>query len=131
MPRGEKHAGGRPKGSKGKKTLDKEATRQLLREMVTAKMAPMIEAQIANAQGVKYLMARSKKGGQFKRVTEATAKAYADGMLSQEDDIIEVWEKDPNVSAFTDLMNRTIDKPIEQVQADVTGTIIYRWKAEE
>lgn len=121
MPRGEKHKGGRPKGSKGRKTLDKEAARQLLREMVTASMGPMIEAQIANARGVKYLMVR-EKSGKFVRVTEAMAGSLAD------EAIVEVWEKDPSVQAFTDLMNRTIDKPIEQVSADVRGDFTVRWQ---
>ncbi len=34
--------------------------------------------------------------------------------------IIEVWEKEPSIQAFTDLMNRAIDKPAETVQATVT-----------
>jgi len=107
---------GRPKGSKGKKTLDKEAARALLREMVTANMGPMIEAQVANARGIRYLVVREKKGGKFLRVTEAMARAKQ----GSEEEIIEVWEKDPSVQAFTDLMNRTLDKPVETVQATVT-----------
>jgi hypothetical protein len=46
-------------------------------------------------------------------------------------EIIEVWEKDPSVQAFTDLMNRTIDKPVEQVQADVSGALVIRWQENE
>ena len=30
------------------------------------------------------------------------------------EETIQVWQKDPSVSAFTDLMNRAIDKPVEQ-----------------
>ena len=29
-------------------------------------------------------------------------------------EIIEVWEKNPSIHAFTDLMNRTLDDPKEQ-----------------
>jgi len=32
------------------------------------------------------------------------------------EEIIEVWEKDPSVQAFTDLLNRALDKPAEQKQ---------------
>lgn len=35
------------------------------------------------------------------------------------EEIVEVWEKDPNISAYADLMNRALDKPAEQVK--VTG----------
>jgi hypothetical protein len=40
------------------------------------------------------------------------------------EEVIEVWEKDPSVQAFTDLMNRTIDKPIEQMAVDATGSSV-------
>jgi hypothetical protein len=105
---------GPAKGTKKKATIEKEAARAALRQLVLERMEVLVEAQVKNAQGIKYLMARNKKGGQFKRVTEDMAKAYADGTLSQDDDIIEVWEKDPSVQAFTDLMNRALDKPAEQ-----------------
>jgi hypothetical protein len=39
--------------------------------------------------------------------------------LGDDEEIIEVWEKDPSVQAYTDLLNRALDKPAEQVQ--VTG----------
>jgi hypothetical protein len=109
-----------PKGTKHKATIEKEVARELLRDMVKEALPSMTAAQIAAAHGIKYLMARNKKGGQFKRVTEEMGKAYADGTLSQEDDIIEVWEKDPSTSAFTDLLNRTLDKPTEHLEAVVS-----------
>jgi hypothetical protein len=41
---------------------------------------------------------------------------------NKQQEIIEVWEKDPNVQAFMDLMNRCIDKPKEQKQeVEVAG----------
>ena len=123
MPRGEKRAGGRPKGSKGKKTIAKEEAREILRQTVIASLGPMLEAQVQNARGIKYLVVRDKRGGKFLRVTEAMAKAKQ----GSEEEIIEVWEKDPSVQAFTDLMNRALDKPAEQVQTidlNVTGTSI-------
>ena len=72
----------------------------------------MLEAQLAYAQGLKDPVVRDTKTGKFIRVTEAMAKAK----LGQHEEIIEVWEKDPNVPAFTDLMSRALDKPKEQEQ---------------
>jgi len=116
MPRGGKRTNaGRPKGSKEKGTLEKEALRQLLRQQVGAKLGPMVEAQIANAMGIKYLVARNKSTGQFVKLTEAQAKAKLKGGESDHE-MIEVWEERPSVQAFTDLLNRTIDKPAEQEQ---------------
>jgi hypothetical protein len=115
MPRGGARPGaGRPKGTAG---LEKEALRARLRAMVAEKLDPMTAAQIANAQGLKYLIARDKKTGKFTRVAQSDARLEPG--FESEHEVIEVWEKDPSIQAFTDLMNRTIDKPVETLQADV------------
>ncbi len=36
--------------------------------------------------------------------------------LGRHEETIEVWEKDPSVQAFTDLMNRALDKPADPAQ---------------
>ena len=107
--------------------FDKERARLKMREKVWARMDSLIDAQISHAEGLRYLVVRDKQTGKFLRVTETMAKAK----LGQNEEIIEVWEKDPSVQAFTDLMNRTIDKPAEQVTADVTANVVYRWKDQE
>jgi hypothetical protein len=54
-------------------------------------------------------------------VTESLAKAK----IGQTEEIIEVWEKEPSTPAFTDLMNRALDKPKEQEQdLKVSGKLI-------
>ena len=58
-------------------------------------------------------MGRDPKTGKFERVTgdaEQIDKAL------KTDNACWIYTKDPNVQAFTDLMNRAIDKPMEQVQ---------------
>lgn len=104
--------GGRPKGSKSQHTLDKEAAREVVRQRVVEALTPLLDAQIENAKGLKYLVTRQKSTGKFIRVTEAMAKAKT----GDDEEIIEVWEKDPSVQAFTDLLNRALDKPKEQEQ---------------
>lgn len=122
---------GRPKGSKNKATLkaafDKELLREQLRIKVQEHLAPMLEAQIANAKGIKYLVARERKTGKFTRVEDIRGKLEA----KTGEEIIEVWEKDPSIQAFTDLMNRTIDKPAETVnQAGTLDlTLEIRWQS--
>jgi hypothetical protein len=116
--------GGRPKGAK---MLDKLAARELARQLVTAHMGPMFEAQIAHAKGLKYLVVRDRKTGKFIRVTEAMAKAKQG--QDNDEETIEVWEKDPSVQAFTDLMNRALDKPKEQEQdLNISGGLEITWK---
>lgn len=113
MPRGGKRAGaGAKKGSKHASTLSKEQAREALRQIVLREMDDLVASQIANAKGLKYLVVRRKSTGKFERRVGA-----ADPQTHDPDtEIIEVWEKDPSVQAFTDLMNRAIDKPAEQPQ---------------
>lgn len=115
MPRGGARPNSGPKkGSKHKATLSKEAAREALRQVVLGDMRELAAAQIANAKGIKFLVVRQKSSGKFIRVTEAMAKLKQGEEADTE--IIEVWEKDPSVQAFTDLMNRALDKPKEQEQ---------------
>jgi len=111
------HGGKRPgagvkKGSRLPKTLEKEAAREYVRRRVTEALDPLLDAQVAHAVGLKYLVVREASSGKFVRVTEALARQK----LGKTDEVIEVWEKDPSVQAFTDLLNRALDKPKEQEQ---------------
>ena len=38
------------------------------------------------------------------------------GKINPDHDQVEIWAKDPSVQAFSDLLNRAIDKPKEQPQ---------------
>ena len=119
MPRGGARRGSGPKkGSKHKATYTKEQAREALRLLVLRDMEELVGAQMAQAKGIRYLVTRDKKSGKFVRVTEAMARAGAG------EERIEVWEKDPSTQAFTDLMNRAIDKPAEQPQdVALSGTL--------
>lgn len=120
MPRGGKRQGsGRPPGAQNVATISKEQARDALRELVLSKMSQLVDAQLANATGLKYLVRRDAKSGKFVRVT-------ADMLDNQTDeDRIEMWEKEPSVQSFTDLMNRALDKPKEQEQeVTVAGKLV-------
>jgi hypothetical protein len=115
--RGGKRSGaGRPKGPQ---TLEKEAAREIVRQRVYKAIKRLTDAQISNATGIKYLVVRERKTGKFLRVGKGRAEA-----VNPEEEIIEVWEKDPSVHAFTDLMNRAIDRPKEQeLEVRITGEL--------
>lgn len=118
MAKGRK-TGGKPKGYKAPNTLAKEAARELVRQTVTAAMQPMLRAQIAHAQGIGHLYVRDKVG-QFSKIVDPEA---IDALLLSPDkkqgEHYWIFTKDPSVQAFTDLLNRALDKPAEQVK--VTG----------
>jgi hypothetical protein len=125
---GKRPGAGKPKGSKAQKTIAKEIAREALRQLVLQRMESLVAAQMAHAEGLKYLVTRDKKSGKFIRVTEAMAKAKSG--LRDNEEIIEVWEKDPSVQAFTDLMNRAIDKPCEQPQEiQHSGSLTLTWQS--
>jgi hypothetical protein len=122
--------GGRPKGSKSQATLTKEQARDALRVIVLREMEGLVSAQLSNAKGLKYLVIRDKRTGKFLRVGEVRAKALKQGDGADEE-VVEIWEKDPSVQAFTDLMNRALDKPAEQEQAvSLSGTVVFKWQGE-
>jgi hypothetical protein len=87
--------------------ISKRIARDLVRARIMDDMAAMIAAQIAQAKGLKYMVARDDSG-KFRRIGPEELAAGATG--------VEVWEKDPSTAAFTDLMTRAIDKPKEQEQ---------------
>ena len=112
-PDGRRHNGGARKGAGAKKgkpwpsTLNKIAAREALRVYVMQHMERMTKAQIEQACGLSYLVTRDTASGKFIRVGESMARR-------SNEETIEVWEKDPSTAAFTDLMNRALDKPKEQ-----------------
>jgi hypothetical protein len=115
-----KHGGARPgaglkKGAILKPTREKALAREALRAIIDKRMEEMTEAQIKHAIGIKYLVKRAKAGGKFEKVSadelDAALEGQDEGRL-----ILEVWDKDPSVQAYSDLMNRHLDKPKEQEQ---------------
>jgi hypothetical protein len=112
---GARPGAGMPLGYKTRKTIEKEEARAAFRQIVLNEMEELLEAQMAHAKGLKYLVARHKASGKFAKLTEELALKIANGQ-ADEYEAIEVWSKDPSVQAFTDLMNRALDKPKEQEQ---------------
>lgn len=114
---GARPGSGRPKGSLNPSTITKEQAREALRQIVLAKMEKLVAAQMDNAVGVSHFLLRDPKTGKFERLTEPEqiqAALNADG--AEEGSTYYVYTKDPSVQAFTDLMNRALDKPKEQEQ---------------
>ena len=112
-----KDKGGRPKG------FDKLRAHMRLRELVQASLDEITLAQIANAKGVSYLVWRDKKTGKFKPVPEGQLE-----QLEKDGEVIEVWEEKPNVAAFSELLDRTLDKaPQPKGEIEIKGEMGLRW----
>lgn len=119
--------GGAMKGRKYPKTIEKEIERELIRQQVIASRERMVRAQIEHACGISYIVLRHEDGS----YTRATDDAMLDAALAAGAASFEIFTQAPNVQAFTDLMNRALDKPAEQVR--VTGAddgpveLSFRW----
>jgi hypothetical protein len=134
-PRIERRGGARPnsgpkKGTLYRPTIDKQIELAEIRAYIKQYVPQLVESQVKNAIGLKYLVARHKASGKFEKLTEEQAEALMAGGES-EYVAVEVWEKDPNVTAFTDLINRLVGKPTEHVEvtgAD-NGPLQLMWRA--
>ena len=81
-----------------------------------------------NIVGIRHLMMRDPKTGKFERVT-GDAKQIDKALKTKT--AFWIYTKDPNVQAFTDLMNRALDKPAEYVEIAGAGSITIRWQTDE
>ena len=106
---------------------DKDAERELVRQQVLKAREKMVRAQIEHACGISYVVLRHEDG----TYTRATDEVMLDAALKAGAAQFEIFTQAPNVQAFTDLMNRALDKPAEQVR--VTGAddgpveLSFRW----
>lgn len=102
--------GGRPKGSRGKATVARDAAKEVAREFtrqrITAQLGPIVDAAIKRALGLSYLVTRDAGSGKFIRVTRQT--------LAKITTVIEVWEKEPDIQAVRELLDRALDRAKEQ-----------------
>ena len=126
MPRGGKREGaGRPEGAKSASTISKEQAREALRAIVMQHMGEMTQAQIQHAKGINHFILRDPVTGKFERLTDPdqiVAALNAEG--AEEGSTYYIHTKDPSVQAYTDLMNRALDKPKEQEQViNLTGSL--------
>ena len=126
MARGGPRPGsGRKRGFKMPKTLEKEAARELLRQIVTRDLQALLTAQLAHAKGIGHLFTRDDKGKYSRVENEQKALDLLAGGTEGRD--FYIFMKDPSVAAFTDLLNRALDKPKEPEQhLTVDGTLEIR-----
>lgn len=127
MARGGKRPGaGLKKGFKFARTVEKELERERLRQLVIAHLEPMTLAQIKHAQGVSYMVLRHPDG----TFARATDEDEINAACAAGAEAFQIFTQAPNVQAYTDLMNRALDKPPEQLQVTGRdgGPIVMRWK---
>lgn len=102
--------------------------RERLREVVISHMDDMLQAQIAHAKGIGHLFTRDKNG----KFTKIENGLVAEKLLTEgtEGDDYYIFMKDPSVPAFTDLLNRALDKPADHVELSGAdgGPLVIKWQ---
>lgn len=119
---------GRKVGSVLPKTIEKEAAKAALRQIVLKHMERMSRSMIAAACGIGHLFKRDATG-KFTKIEDEKEieRLMVEGV---EGSHYWIFAKDPSVQAFTDLMNRAIDKPSESLDVQQTGTLTIRWQGD-
>jgi hypothetical protein len=128
--------GGRPRGRKNNKTLEREVIAEAFRQRVYAAMEELFGAQVTLARGCSFLFKRrrikSKGGGTSERAELVTnpdeIQAYLNGELDP-DYYYYITTKEPSNLAIADMLNRALGKPVEAVQMDVNvhgGELVAR-----
>lgn len=124
---------GKPKGYKAPTTIAKEQAREALRQIVLREMDSLVRAQMDSAKGLSHFILRDPKSGKFERVTDPDRIVDAlNAEGAEEGSTYYLHTKDPSTQAFTDLMNRALDKPKEQEQdinLNVSGDLMARLTA--
>jgi hypothetical protein len=94
---------------------------------ISEHLGEFLNAMAANVVGIKHMMMRDPKTGKFERVT-GDAKQIDKALKTKT--AFWIYTKDPNVQAFTDLLNRVIDKPAEHIQVAGAdgGPLVIRWQ---
>lgn len=119
---------GRKKGSTAPHTQEKLVLRELLRQKVAAHFGPLLDAQIANAQGIQHFVLRDK-AGKFVRVTSAEAAVQA---LNNPESVYEFWTRDPSIQAAAYLIDQAIDKAAQpqKIGGEDGGPVehVFRWQ---
>ena len=125
---GTPQSGGIRKGTILPKTLQKEEGKAILRQMVLDQLGPIVRGLIGKATGINHMMLRDESNGQWIRLTEPEQIEQAlNAKGAEEGKTYWIHTKDPDVQAAADLLNRSIGKPIEEVQVDGTMKTVIEW----
>lgn len=127
---------GKPKGYKAPATLAKEAAREAVRQRITERMIPIVDAQINSAIGISHFFLRDEATGQFRRITKVSEiEAALNAPGAERGKTFWIYTKDPNSLAARDMLAYAIDKPKEQAMEievkDAEGAIAALYAGRE
>lgn len=118
---GKREGAGRPKGSKSKGTLAKEAAREYYRQRLMREIDDIADAHISRCKGVRYFVTRNKTG-KYELVTNADQVIAA--LNGEDDNIGEFYTDKPDIQAIREALDRAMDRSKEQEQdLNIKGSV--------
>lgn len=125
------HRGGMPKGHITPKVIQKLEGKALLREMVLQNLTPIVRGLMAKATGINHMMLRDPENGQWVRLTsQEQIEEALNAPGAEEGKTFWIHTKDPDVQAASDLLNRAIGKPVEEVDIQAKVAHAFKWISE-
>lgn len=130
-PKGHKKWGGKKKGTKNKKTIEKAKALEVYQQAILKELKPLMSAHFAVAKGTQIIIARDKvwddkkkrkvRKGRWVRITRLDDILELMNSPDKEgEDYYIIYTQDPNPKALEDLMNRVFGKPKEEVDISLT-----------
>ncbi len=127
MPRGGYYpGGGRPKGSKSSKTIEKEIALKQVQQMVLKEVIPLFRSALNSATGLTVMFQRKKVKNKITKKFERTGDLVRVVDVNRVEDLLkgtcsgEDWyyitTKDPNIQALKELLDRTFGKSKESLE---------------
>ena len=116
-PKGNKYSTGRPKGAKGKTTLEKEMALAAFKERVMKAMFPLLDSQMNLAKGCQYLYRVDGVGKATLVTNPEEIQEYFEGKTDEEKRYLITTEK-PDNKAIDSLLDRTFGKATQRIETD-------------
>jgi hypothetical protein len=124
---GRRPGAGRPKGSLLPHTQAKLRNREILRQLIETRLKEIVDAQIAHACGVSYMVLR-RKDGTFTRATDA---AELDRAIKQGAVAFQIFTESPSTAAANVLLAYAADRPIDPVEMEHSGGVTIKHELPE
>ena len=104
---------------------------KLLAAGVMQNLTPIVRGLMAKATGINHMMLRDPENGQWVRLTsQEQIEAALNAPGAEEGKTFWIHTKDPDVQAASDLLNRAIGKPVEEVDIQAKVAHAFKWISE-
>src|ERR1700686_3455260 len=115
MAKGGKRVGaGAKKGQPQKRTVEKLELERQFRERIAARVLPLADALLREAEGVEHMQAKDRHG----QWTSVTDPALMTRVLNSGESFYRISAKDPDVRAIKECLDRLFGQPKQHLELE-------------